>query len=338
MKKLFSLLRTVLIMILGSYIFGLNSFKPNSIHFSNGLSEFQKNFDYFVVDQWGVLHDGKKPYPGSIEAMQKLKNARKYIVMLSNSSKRKSSSYSGLAKVGFESSFFDDVVTSGELTWKRVSDRNFPFLKEYSKDVPVGVFLIGNGDDDEQYLLDCKLQLSSPETACFALARGMFSIQSEDQKLEYSSADNLLGAIQPWLNRCKSRNIPLLVSNPDLHRPGSNDPMPGQIGQLYKNMGGEVHYVGKPYLDVYEKCFESFASIDPEFSRSRTCGVGDSLEHDILGAHRAGIASVWTSNGVHAHTIGTVEGSPEIPSVEKVNGLLRDIDVVPDYFIPNFSW
>jgi hypothetical protein len=38
-----------------------------------GLKSLADRFDYFIVDQWGVLHDGKKAYEGTIEALQNLK-------------------------------------------------------------------------------------------------------------------------------------------------------------------------------------------------------------------------------------------------------------------------
>lgn len=47
------------------------------------------------------------------------------------------------------------------------------------------------------------------------------------------------------------------VRSADYLRPGTNDPMPGLIGKAYEEMGGTVHYVGKPHLLVYEECFKA---------------------------------------------------------------------------------
>jgi ribonucleotide monophosphatase NagD (HAD superfamily) len=49
----------------------------------------------------------------------------------------------------------------------------------------------------------------------------------------------------------------------------------------------------------------------------RVCGVGDSLDHDILGAKNTGIASIWTANGIHSAEMGTIEGSTTLAG-EKV--------------------
>ena len=42
-----------------------------------------------LLDQFGVLHDGKTAYPSAIQAVQKLSQSGRKIVILSNSSRRK---------------------------------------------------------------------------------------------------------------------------------------------------------------------------------------------------------------------------------------------------------
>ena len=37
-----------------------------------GLREIADRFDLFLVDQYGVLHDGVAAYPGAIEALAEL--------------------------------------------------------------------------------------------------------------------------------------------------------------------------------------------------------------------------------------------------------------------------
>ena len=122
------------------------------------------------------------------------------------------------------------------------------------------VFLIGNNDDDVEYITSCGCVASPPETADFVLARGTFSIMSgaeaskiplstafdstgdaasvplndseasRDGVIAFSNAEDLKASIDPYLQRCKARGLPMLVSNPDFIRPGSGAPMPGQIG------------------------------------------------------------------------------------------------------------
>jgi ribonucleotide monophosphatase NagD (HAD superfamily) len=42
-----------------------------------------------LLDQFGVLHDGKNAYPTAIDAVRKLSEAGRKVVILSNSARRK---------------------------------------------------------------------------------------------------------------------------------------------------------------------------------------------------------------------------------------------------------
>ena len=57
--------------------------------------EFQKNvkklidkYDSFILDVWGVVHDGVKPYNGVREALKLMQDAGKNIVFVSNTPRR----------------------------------------------------------------------------------------------------------------------------------------------------------------------------------------------------------------------------------------------------------
>ena len=38
----------------------------------SSLSEIINKYDLFIIDQWGVMHDGKKGYPSAINCIEKL--------------------------------------------------------------------------------------------------------------------------------------------------------------------------------------------------------------------------------------------------------------------------
>ena len=235
----------------------------------SGMDSVSKFYDSFIIDQWGVLHDGKTPYTGVTECLQKLKDDGKNLILLSNSSKRKANSVKGLDKVGIKSVLFDEIVTSGELAWNAIMDRKFDFKISSPPATSAGqvdsyvtatsddsrrtlrIFVIGNNDDDTEYIRSCGCVLSPPESADFILARGTFCIMtgsddsitkepsssgptkpSLDGSVAFSNAEDLIANIDPYLQRCIARGLPMLVSNPDFTRPGSGAPMPGQIGTL----------------------------------------------------------------------------------------------------------
>ena len=38
-----------------------------------GLGEIAGDYDLFLIDQWGVIHDGETPYDGAVDALAELK-------------------------------------------------------------------------------------------------------------------------------------------------------------------------------------------------------------------------------------------------------------------------
>ena len=165
------------------------------------MSSIIDSYDCFIIDQWGVMHDGEKPYPGTLECLQYLKKEGKKLIMLSNSSKRKDKSWAGLAKASIDPSLFDALVTSGDLGWDMISDRKVQIhpnsnskssnkdditidsssIISKSSDLKLKIFLIGNGDDDDDYVNSANCEYSTIEEADFVLARGTFCIRNGEE-------------------------------------------------------------------------------------------------------------------------------------------------------------
>lgn len=259
------------------------------------------------------------------------------VIILSNSSKRSTSTQQGLVKVGLEGNSIDGIITSGEIGWQKIKSRQYDFFPREDRLLRVSVF--GNADDDETYLESCRCTLADPKDADFILARGSFCFTTASSCHVYKNADELFIDIETYLDECAKYNIPMLVTNPDTNRPGSNAPMPGQIGERYSRRGMRVEYIGKPYSSVYHACFRVAEALTGKPAGSlRFCAIGDSLEHDIRGAEHAGMDSVWVMNGVHCLALGREEGSPDPPENKKVEALLERFDSNPTYSLPCFKW
>src|ERR1700704_1667098 len=84
-----------------------------------GLRDIADQFDLFLVDQYGVLHDGLAAYPGAIEGLAKLASSGRKVVVLTNSGKSAAANLARLATLGFVDSFFD-LVSSGEVALQGV--------------------------------------------------------------------------------------------------------------------------------------------------------------------------------------------------------------------------
>jgi ribonucleotide monophosphatase NagD (HAD superfamily) len=71
----------------------------------------------------------------------------------------------------------------------------------------------------------------------------------------------------------------------------------GAIADLYKAMGGEVLYAGKPYRPIYELAYARLKSAPPP---DRVLAIGDSLRTDLAGANSFGVDFVFLTAGIHA--------------------------------------
>ena len=54
----------------------------------NGLSDIYHNYDAFIIDQWGVMHDGEKAYQSAITCINTLFKNKKMLSIVSNSSRK----------------------------------------------------------------------------------------------------------------------------------------------------------------------------------------------------------------------------------------------------------
>ena len=53
-----------------------------------GLSAVADRYDAFIIDLWGVMHDGLRAYPAAVKALRRLRAAGKKSVILSNAPRR----------------------------------------------------------------------------------------------------------------------------------------------------------------------------------------------------------------------------------------------------------
>ena len=82
------------------------------MQFLEGIREIINRYEVFILDQWGVIHDGNKGYPHAIKCINYLKANNKKLIIISNSSKRKQSSINRLSILGFNSYLFGDNVNT----------------------------------------------------------------------------------------------------------------------------------------------------------------------------------------------------------------------------------
>jgi HAD superfamily hydrolase (TIGR01459 family) len=289
--------------------------------FCAGISDISDSYSGFIIDQWGVLHDGEKPYEGAVECLKELKARKKHIIILSNSGKRADVNKERLKKIGIGPSLYDQIVTSGEMTWQGINEQSEGFFQGLGKKV----YVISRGGD--RSIVD-------------GLDVDVVDDITEADFLIISGADSpgkTLEDYEPVLKAAVRKQITALCANPDSRgvMGKSNIMGPGTLARRYQDFGGVVHFIGKPHQPIYKHCIKILQ--EKEIYPGQTIMIGDALAHDILGGNLANIDTCLTRTGVHE---GSFKNAHTPASVDKTLRLLSKQynNVMPKYFVETLRW
>lgn len=280
----------------------------------NSISEFADNFSAFIIDLWGVLHDGEHPYKGAIETLKKLKAENKKIILLSNAPRRAKKAEEKLIEMGFSKDDYDHIITSGEASYEFLEN-----TKHYGK----YYYYIGPAKDQDLLEGLSYYRVDTPEKANFAIATG------------FDNDDSVMEEKVPEVQQCIKLGLPLICANPDMVVVRHNGTRPlcaGVIADMYEKLGGNVHNFGKPHEYVYHKCLKLLHMYD----KQKIAAIGDNFNTDIAGANRVGIFSVLVTGGIMAEKLGVAPG--KLPTEEAIDELCESYKIFPDAILPAFIW
>jgi ribonucleotide monophosphatase NagD (HAD superfamily) len=306
-------------------------------------------YDAFILDQFGVMHNGQNALEGAVELVEYLARVKKKkLIILSNTSAPSEKALQKLPKFGFDASLFTGgAVTSGEeasrhilqhfgsgprtkkalmLTWD-TTDANNPRLTAYP----------------EAFLEQCgNVEVAKTvEEADLLLFHGseVWYKGPDEQPLSLSPyiQEGIFDNVDPLLQACQDQNLPAVCANPDfvVQTPSGDgvNYMPGRLAARYQELGGTCTTFGKPDVEHFEACIRKLG-----LPKDRVAHVGDSLHHDIAGASRAGVPCVFVTSGIHKNDLGTDFG--ELPALERLQKLIDhecDADVRPTHVVPAFK-
>ena len=264
----------------------------------NHLADIFENYDTFIIDLWGVMHNGVTLNPSAIEAVDKLKQNSKKIVFLSNAPRPSSKVINFLIKMKMDRKYLEHVMTSGEAAMHAINQKKFGKTFYHlgpSRDISV----FEKAKDNRVDLKSCD----------FILCTGLFD--------DY---DNDLDYYKKFLFEHISKK--LICTNPDLivHRGNVEELCAGSVAKVFEELGGEVIYFGKPYKEVYNMCFGS---------NEKVLAIGDNLRTDIKGANNLKIDCIFISEGVHRK---------EFNNSSELNKLLEKYDVKANFFQRELKW
>lgn len=287
--------------------------------FCNGLYELIDSYDGFILDQWGVLHNGVQTYDGVIGALEQLRRNHKKVVILSNSAKRAVYNIERLKQLGIRPNLYQDVVTAGEVAWQGLRDKKEGIFQALGN----RCFLVARGNDRSLLQgLDNIEVVPLVEESDFILITGTDAPQ---KKLEDYEGD---------LRKAVARRIPAICANPDLITVfGSEQAMgPGAIAKRYQELGGIAHFIGKPHKMIFRHCVGLFDGIIP----SRILVIGDSLYHDVAGGLAVDLDAALVLSGIHEKLFKS--GMAEDQKRKTVEHLIQNYGARPKWVLDGLVW
>jgi HAD superfamily hydrolase (TIGR01459 family) len=285
----------------------------------NGLEAVADRYDGFILDLWGVVHDGVKPYPGVADCLSTLKSLGKRVCLLSNAPRRIAAAEAKLTGMGVPPDLYDALYTSGEASFEALRDRS----DAWHAALGPKLFHIGPTRDNDVYdSLADRVRVDSPEQADFVVNTGI------------DAYEETLADYDPVLRRCRDLGLPMLCANPDLVVVIDQELVicAGELARHYAEIGGDVRYHGKPHAPVYRRCFDLLGGIAP----NRILAVGDSLRTDVAGANEAGIDSLFITGGIHREELGAPLGN--LPSPDRLSALLEASPHRPTWAAAGLRW
>ena len=285
-----------------------------------GLSQVADEYEAFILDLWGVLHDGVRAYDHAVETLKRLKATGKPVCLLSNVPRREAITITRLDSLGLTADLYDHLVTSGEATHNALKN---PPDAWHEKLGGIAYALSPREESEELTVGTGKALTTDPNKADFLLAIGI------------GHADETLEDYKPALDAGLKRSIPLVCANPDLIVNAGGTRLAicaGTFARYYAEQGGDVAYHGKPYGPIYDRCRERLG-LRPD---ARILAVGDSMATDVTGAKRAGLDACLITSGIHLRDFGVGHG--EAPTTNAVRALVKRYGVAPDYAAAICRW
>ena len=248
--------------------------------FADRLRDLVGGVDVLLSDIWGVVHNGLVAFPEACEALYTFRSRGGSVILITNAPRPSDSVQRQLRKLRVADETYDAIVSSGDLT------RNF--VASHSKQK---MFRLGPERDSSIYRgLDP--EIAPLEQADYIVCTGLFDDETE-------SAENY----RAMLEQARARKLPMVCANPDIvvERGDRLIYCAGAIAELYRELGGEVIFYGKPHRPIYERAIELAAERrGAPVPLDRVLAIGDSVRTDLAGAQAFGVDCLFVTRGIHS--------------------------------------
>jgi len=275
------------------------------------LDEIAGDYSTLLCDLWGCYHDGIRPFPAAVAALQRYRRRGGRVLLLTNAPRPAASVRRFLDAMGAPADSYDAIMSSGEACQRAIASgthgRQFHYVGP-SRDVHM-------------------LTDTGREPAPLDRAEALVCTGLRDEETE--TPEDYAADIADWV----ARGLPMLCANPDIvvDRGHMRLWCAGAIARDFAAAGGEVIWFGKPHATSYEQSFALLAEMaGAPVPRDSVLAVGDGIATDVKGAVDYGVDACFVSGGLAAREVGS---DPEHPDTARLARWLEAEGIAPHYTI-----
>lgn len=248
------------------------------------FSALAADYDLILCDIWGVVHNGLAASPAACAALMRARAKGASVVFITNSPRPSAQVARQLEHLRVPRETYDAMVSSGDVTRAAIQSRPGQALFHLGPERDVSVFA---GLD---------LRFAPLDAADYVVCTGLIDDETETPQDYRATLDGMM-----------ARKLFMLCGNPDMvvERGDKLVYCAGALADMYRAMGGEVLYAGKPYRPIYEMALElAKAAAGRDVGLGRVLAIGDSVRTDFKGARTFGVDFLFITSGIHAEEVG----------------------------------
>ncbi len=290
--------------------------------FCQGISDISDSYTGFVIDTWGVLHNGEVLFDTVAECLKELQNRKKFVMLLSNTEQRAEEAAAELKSMGLPASMYNSIVTSGEMLWQGIKNQSEGIFSGLGDTY----FLIG-GDRTRAFMKTLPVaEVKNIAEARFLLVSGWDALPENISVFEETLREAIRLRLKIICVHPDSRA--LLVPN---HVLGAS----AQIAKRLQELGGVVNIIGKPFKPIYHHCISVLHKND--VYPGQTVMIGDTMAHDIVGASLVNMDTCLVRNGLHAPAFKNATTPGDVNKM--LNMLVAQYNGArPNYLVDRLKW
>lgn len=266
----------------------------------NRLDEISDRYDAMFVDLWGCVHNGLRPFPEAVAALQAYRRKGGVVMLLTNSPRPRASVRAQLQEIGVPDDCYDAITSSGDSAQAAMVSGMFGKKLYHLGPERDRVFFTDMAKDITQAV---EIELVPLDQAEGIVCTGLFDDRSETPE-DYRHT----------ILYAKQKGLKLLCANPDVIVDVGDERIycAGAIAEAYTAAGGKSFYFGKPHAPIYILARARLeAMLDRRVGEEYILCIGDGINTDIQGGIGEGLDTLFICGGIAAEATGMHDGQPD---------------------------